>query len=195
MNRTAHAGGSFGCNKRHSSRSKNVIFFLYLDLVVGAGEAMRRREFIAFVGGTAAAWPLAARAQKSGKVPIIGFLGATTPSVWSAFVDAFLQRLRELGRIDGSTVAIEYRWAQGRDELYSEFAAGIPEMNSPSAVFRQSPKCSSKRFSNSQQSSRSAVQSQFLSYRWNCNEILVASPPPLSPPGYGSAFHKVRFRG
>jgi ABC-type uncharacterized transport system substrate-binding protein len=84
---------------------------------------MRRREFIAFVGGTAAAWPLAARAQKSGKVPIIGFLGATTPSVWSAFVDAFLQRLRELGWIDGSTVAIEYRWAQGRDELYSEFAA------------------------------------------------------------------------
>ena len=84
---------------------------------------MRRREFIALVGGTAAAWPLAARAQKSGKVPIIGFLGATTPSVWSAWVAAFLQRLRELGWIDGSTVAIEYRWAQGRDELYSEFAA------------------------------------------------------------------------
>jgi putative ABC transport system substrate-binding protein len=84
---------------------------------------MRRREFIAFVGGTAAVWPLAARAQKSGKVPIIGFLGATTPSVWSAFVAAFLQRLRELGWIDGSTVAIEYRWAQGRDELYAEFAA------------------------------------------------------------------------
>jgi ABC-type uncharacterized transport system substrate-binding protein len=84
---------------------------------------MRRREFIAFVSGAAAAWPLAARAQKSGKVPIIGFLGATTPSVWSAFVAAFLQRLRALGWIDGSTVAIEYRWAQGRDELYVEFAA------------------------------------------------------------------------
>jgi putative ABC transport system substrate-binding protein len=84
---------------------------------------MRRREFIAFVGGTAAAWPLAARAQKSDKVPIIGFLGATTPTVWSPFVTAFLQRLRELGWIDGSTVAIEYRWAQGRDELYAEFAA------------------------------------------------------------------------
>jgi putative tryptophan/tyrosine transport system substrate-binding protein len=92
-------------------------------VVLGAGEAMRRREFIAFVGGTAAAWPLAARAQKSGKVPIIGFLGATSPSVWSPFVAAFLQRLRELGWIDGSTVAIEYRWAQGRDELYAEFAA------------------------------------------------------------------------
>ena len=84
---------------------------------------MRRREFIALVGGTAAAWPLAARAQKTGKVPIIGFLGATTPSVWSAWVAAFLQRLREVGWIDGSTVAIEYRWAQGRDELYAEFAA------------------------------------------------------------------------
>ena len=84
---------------------------------------MRRREFIAYVGGTAAAWPLVARAQKSGKVPIIGFLGATTPSIWSAFVSAFLQRLRELSWIDGSTVAIEYRWAQGRDELYAEFAA------------------------------------------------------------------------
>ena len=84
---------------------------------------MRRREFIAFVGGTAAAWSLAARAQKSDKVPIIGFLGATTPAVWSTWVAAFLQRLRELGWIDGSTVAIEYRWAQGRDELYAEFAA------------------------------------------------------------------------
>ena len=84
---------------------------------------MRRREFIAFVSGTAVAWPLTARAQKSGKIPTVGFLGATTPSVWSAFVAAFLQRLRELGWIDGSTVAIEYRWAQGRDELYAEFAA------------------------------------------------------------------------
>jgi putative ABC transport system substrate-binding protein len=84
---------------------------------------MRRREFVALVGGTAAAWLLAARAQKPGKIPVIGFLGATTPSVWSTFVAAFLRRLRELGWIDGSTVAIEYCWAQGRDELYSEFAA------------------------------------------------------------------------
>src|SRR5215472_15365067 len=84
---------------------------------------MRRREFIAFLGGTAAGWPLTARAQKSGKTPVIGFLGATTPSVWSPFVEAFLQRLRELGWIDGSTVTIDYRWAQGRDELYAQFAA------------------------------------------------------------------------
>ena len=84
---------------------------------------MRRREFIAFLGGTAVAWPLAARAQKSGKLPVIGFLGATTPSVWSPFVDAFLRRLRELDWVDGSTVVIEYRWAQGREELYEELAA------------------------------------------------------------------------
>jgi ABC-type uncharacterized transport system substrate-binding protein len=84
---------------------------------------MRRREFIALVGGTAAAWPITAGAQQSGKVPTIGFLGATTPSVWSAFVTAFLQRLRELSWIDGSTVVIEYRWAQGRDELYAQFAS------------------------------------------------------------------------
>jgi putative tryptophan/tyrosine transport system substrate-binding protein len=90
---------------------------------------MRRREFITFLGGAAAAWPLAARAQKSGKVPVIGFLGASTPSVWSTWVAAFLQRLREIGWIDGSTVAIEYRWAQGRGELYAEFAAEFVRRN------------------------------------------------------------------
>jgi len=84
---------------------------------------MRRREFIALVGGAAAAWPFAARAQKSAGVPVIGFLGATIPWVWSPFVTAFLQRLREFGWIDGSTIAIEYRWAEGRDELYADFAA------------------------------------------------------------------------
>jgi len=83
---------------------------------------MRRRELIKLLGG-AAGWPLAAQAQQPSKLPIIGFLGATTPSIWSAFVAAFQQRLRELGWIDDSTVTIEYRWAQGRDELYAAFAA------------------------------------------------------------------------
>ncbi len=84
---------------------------------------MRRREFIALVSGTVAAWPLAARAQKSGKLPVIGFLGATAASVWGPFVAAFQQRLHELGWSDGGNVLIEYRWAQGRDELYTKFAA------------------------------------------------------------------------
>ena len=83
---------------------------------------MNRREFITLIGG-AAAWPLAARARQPGKSPTIGFLGATTPTIWSPFVGAFLQRLRELGWVDGRDIAIEYRWAEGRDDRYAAFAA------------------------------------------------------------------------
>ena len=72
---------------------------------------MRRREFITIVGGAAATWPLAARAQQTGKLPTIGFLGSATPLVESQRVAAFVQRLRELGWIEGRNVAIEYRWA------------------------------------------------------------------------------------
>jgi putative ABC transport system substrate-binding protein len=84
---------------------------------------MRRREFITLLGGAAAAWPLAARAQQAGKLPTIGFLGGTTPSIENERLAAFVQRLRELGWIDGRTVAIEYRWAGGRNERYAEIAA------------------------------------------------------------------------
>jgi ABC-type uncharacterized transport system substrate-binding protein len=81
-----------------------------------------RREFITLLGG-AAAWPLAARAQQAGKLPTIGFLGASTASGWSQWVAPFVQRLRELGWNEGRSVAIEYRWAEGREERYSEIAA------------------------------------------------------------------------
>jgi ABC-type uncharacterized transport system substrate-binding protein len=84
---------------------------------------MRRREFLGVLGGAAAAWPLAARAQQPGKLPTIGFLGATTAAAQSQMVAAFVQRLRELGWIEGRTVAIEYRWAEGRGERFSEIAA------------------------------------------------------------------------
>src|SRR5881409_3257477 len=83
---------------------------------------MRRREFITLLSG-AAAWPLAARAQQPGKLPTIGFLGSSTPLVMSQQVAALVQRLRELGWIEGRTVAIEYRWAEGRSERYAEIAA------------------------------------------------------------------------
>ena len=82
---------------------------------------MRRREFIAVVGGTAT-WPFATRAQP-GRVPTVGFLGASTLSAWSLWTAAFVQRLRELGWIDGRTIAIEYRWAEGRSERYTEIGA------------------------------------------------------------------------
>src|SRR5215472_3153581 len=84
---------------------------------------MKRREFITLLGGAAAAWPLAARAQQPGKLPTIGFLGATTASAQRELTDAFVQRLRELGWVEGRTVAIEYRWAEGRSERLAEFAA------------------------------------------------------------------------
>jgi len=84
---------------------------------------MRRREFISLLGG-AAAWPIKARAQQpAGKLPIIGFLGAATASARSQWVAAFVQRLHELGWIEGRTVAIEYRWAEGRSERFAEIAA------------------------------------------------------------------------
>src|SRR5262249_39450820 len=77
-----------------------------------------RRELLAALGG-AAAWPLAAHAQQPAKLPTIGFLGAD-PSIESKRVAAFVQRLRELGWIDGRNLAIEYRWAEGRNERYAE---------------------------------------------------------------------------
>jgi hypothetical protein len=82
-----------------------------------------RREFITLLGGAAAAWPVAARAQQPAKLPIVGFLGATTPSAQKKWTDAFVQRLRELGWIEGRTIAIEYRWAEGRNERAPEIFA------------------------------------------------------------------------
>jgi putative ABC transport system substrate-binding protein len=85
---------------------------------------VRRREFITLLGGAAALWPLAARAQQASKLPTIGFLGASTPfGAWSQWTAAFVQRLRELGWVEGRNVAIEYRWAEGRRERFAEIAA------------------------------------------------------------------------
>jgi len=84
---------------------------------------MRRREFITLVGGTAATWPLAARAQQPGKPPTVGFLGQSTPLGESERAAAFAQRLRELGWVEGRTIAIEYRWAEGRNDSLAEIAA------------------------------------------------------------------------
>jgi putative tryptophan/tyrosine transport system substrate-binding protein len=84
---------------------------------------MRRREFIALLGGAAAAWPLAARAQLPGKVPTIGFLGPLSQSTQSTWTAAFVQRMREHGWIEGRTVTIEYRWAEGHGERIAEIAA------------------------------------------------------------------------
>jgi putative ABC transport system substrate-binding protein len=83
---------------------------------------IERRKLLATLGGAAAAWPLAARAQQQGKLPTIGFLGAEA-TAWSAYITAFAERLRALGWIEGRTIAIEYRWSEGRPERVAEIAA------------------------------------------------------------------------
>ena len=87
---------------------------------------MRRREFLTILSGAAIVpltWPDEALAQQARTSKTIGFLGTTTPTIWSANVTAFQNRLRELDWIDGRNVSIEYRWAQGRDDLHAEFAS------------------------------------------------------------------------
>ena len=104
---------------------------------------MKRRQFITLLGG-AAAWPLLARTQQQGKIPRIGiiddapmwnafrqglrdlgYLGTAAASAWAPWTAAFVQRLHELGWIDGRTVAIQYRWAEGRAEHLAEIAGEL----------------------------------------------------------------------
>ncbi len=86
-------------------------------------DQLRRREFITLLGVAAAAWPPAARAQR--RTPTIGFLGPAPASVMSTWAAAFVQRLRELGYVEGRTIAIEYRWGDGRSDRLAEFAAEL----------------------------------------------------------------------
>src|SRR6516164_9880330 len=100
---------------------------------------MKRRDFITLLGGAAAAWPFAARAQQPGKLPTIGFLGATNPAIESQRVAAFVLRLRELGWIDSRNLAIEYRWAEGRNERYAENAAEFVRLKVDVIVMEATP--------------------------------------------------------
>ncbi len=86
---------------------------------------MKRRAFIALLGGAAAAWPVAARAQQPVKRPVIGYLGATTRVSESLQVTAFVERLRHLGWVEDRNIAMEYRWLEGRAERSAEIAAEL----------------------------------------------------------------------
>jgi putative ABC transport system substrate-binding protein len=88
---------------------------------------MRRREFIALIGG-ATAWPLAAQAQPAA-VPTIGFLGPASAEDWRSWTSVFVDRLAELGWSDGSTVRIVFRWADGHGDRFDELAAELVKLN------------------------------------------------------------------
>ena len=103
-----------------------------------AGAPMRRREFITLIGG-AAAWPVTARAQQAGRLLTVGFLGESTPTGQAQWVAAFVQRMRELNWIEGHNLAVEYRWAEGRNERFAELAADLVRLKVDVIVTQGTP--------------------------------------------------------
>ena len=86
---------------------------------------MKRREFITLLGGAAAAWPLVARAQQATKHYRIGMLFPTSPTANAANLNAFRQRLQELGYVEGRNLVIDYRSAEGRPDRFPVLAAEL----------------------------------------------------------------------
>ena len=100
---------------------------------------MKRRDFIALLGSATAAWPLSAGAQTSPKIPQVGFIGGANPASAEHTFGAFQQRLRELGYVEGQSIALEVRWAEGRMERIPELVAELVDLKMDVLVAGVSP--------------------------------------------------------
>jgi putative tryptophan/tyrosine transport system substrate-binding protein len=89
---------------------------------------MRRREFLRWLSGAAGAWPFATHAQQPGRIPTIGFFGPASAESWAPWTKAFVDRLAELGWIDGRTVNVVFRWANGHGDRFNEIAAELVKL-------------------------------------------------------------------
>src|SRR5262245_28411619 len=103
------------------------------------GGRMKRRAFVGLICGATAAWSIPARAQRSGKMRIIGFLGTNTASVQEQWTAAFVERLRQLGWTEGRDVIIDYRWAEGRSEQFTKIAAEFARLKADVIVTSGTP--------------------------------------------------------
>jgi len=90
---------------------------------------MYRRDFIKVVAGSAVTWPVAARAQQPGKIFRIGYLGVSSPSLEPHYVEAFRQKLHDLGHVEGRNIAIDYKWAEGQDDRLPNLASELVSLN------------------------------------------------------------------
>jgi putative ABC transport system substrate-binding protein len=103
------------------------------------GKAMRRREFTTLIGGTAVVWPLAARAQQSPRVPIVGFLHPGFSDSGSPVFDALGQGLRDAGYVEGETIKIEARWARGKPEALPQLTRELIQLHADVLVATARP--------------------------------------------------------
>ena len=125
---TPGCGLASGVPERRDARWSRLSYCEITGIVRRTGQQMvlgqiKRRQFITLLGGAAAAWPLAARAQQPARLPSVGYMGSATPATQGQWAAVFAQRLQELGWTEGRNVKIEVRWAEGRSERFAEIAA------------------------------------------------------------------------